>query len=69
MDHETQTNHTIDWDSVKLPMKEDNWITWGIKESISIMKMGAHIMNRDGVPPAFRDLLQVAAIGAISAYS
>ena len=25
--HVAQTNHTINWDSVKLPMKEDTWIT------------------------------------------
>ena len=35
MDRVAQTNQTIDWDSVKLPMKEDAWITRGIK-SISI---------------------------------
>ena len=27
MDNVTQTNHTIDWDSVMLPMKEDAWNT------------------------------------------
>ena len=38
MDHVTQTNYTIIWDNIKLHMKEDTWITHGIKESISIRK-------------------------------
>ena len=64
-EHVAQTNHIIYWGSIKLPMKKDTWITRRIKESISIRK-GLTPRTVMGVPPAFRGLLQVAAIGAIS---
>ena len=57
MEHVAQTNYTISWGSVRRPMKEDAWITWGTKETISIRKT----WGLQGLP-AFRGLLQVTAM-------
>ena len=46
-DHVGQTNHVINWDGVRLPMKESNFDIRGIKEAIAIRKAGAASMNRD----------------------
>ena len=65
-DHMSQINHAINWDSVKLPMKEDAWITREIKDSPSIRKIVANAMNHDwGHLQLFRVVLQFAVIGAI----
>ena len=42
MDHVAQTIHTINWDSVNLPMKQDDWITQAI--------MGVHLHKEAGGP-------------------
>ena len=35
-DHVAETNHIIDWESIKHPMEEEDWITLGIQEFIII---------------------------------
>ena len=47
-DHVAQTNHTIDWDNIKLPMKEADWRIRGIREAILIRKRKDNALNRDG---------------------
>ena len=48
MDHIVKENHTIDWEDVKLPVRDTDWIDRGVKEVIMIRKTGAHTMNRYG---------------------
>ena len=48
MDNVAQSNHTIDWAGVKLPMSESHWKIKGIKEAMQMCKTGPHTMNRDG---------------------
>ena len=63
-DHAAQTNHTIDWDGVKLPAKDPNWNIRGIKEAIAIKKRGPLAINRDGgrhhLPDVYSSLLPAA---------
>ena len=40
--------HTIDWEGVKFPSRETDWIARGVKEVVEIRKTGAHPINRDG---------------------
>ena len=47
-DHMAESNHTIDWEGVKLPLSESHWKIRGIKEVVHICKMGPLAMNRDG---------------------
>ena len=47
-DHIAQTNHTIDWRKLQLPMKMATWSTHGIKVAITNRKTGPHFVNRDG---------------------
>ena len=66
MDHVAQSNHTIDWDKAKLPMKEPHWKTRGIKEAVLIRKAGPLVLNRDGgrhvhqIPEIYLSLLPAA---------
>ena len=53
MDHVAQSNHTIDWEGVKLPMSESHWKIRGIKEAVQIRKMGPHTMNRMGATTSY----------------
>ena len=46
-DHVCQSNHTIDWEKVKRPIKEAQWRIRGIKEAVAIRKAGPHTLNRD----------------------
>ena len=46
-DHVAACNHTIDWEGVKLPAKDQDWTTRGIREAICIRKAGLHAINRD----------------------
>ena len=46
-DHAAQCNYTIDWDGVKLPAKDPNHDSRGIREAIEIRKAGRTSMNRD----------------------
>jgi len=46
-DHAAQCNHVIDWDGVKLPVKDPNYDSRGIREAIEIRKAGRTSMNRD----------------------
>ena len=63
-DHAAQTNHTINWEGVKLPAKEPDWRTRGIKEAIAIKKRGPNAINRDGgrhqLPDVYSGLLSAA---------
>ena len=67
-DHVAQSNHTIAWDKVKLPVKEADWKLRGIREAISIRKAGTHSLNRDEgryqLPPCYSRLLTAALPGA-----
>ena len=47
-DHVAQSNYTVDWEGVKLPMSESHWRIRGIKEAVQFCKMGPHTMNQDG---------------------
>ena len=44
-DHVALSNHTINWEGVKLPMSESHWKIRGIKEAVQIHKTGPHMMN------------------------
>ena len=46
VDHVTQANHVIDWDSAKLVQREGDWLVRGIKEAINIRRNPRN-MNRD----------------------
>ena len=63
-DHVAQSNHTIDWHVVKLPMSESHCKISGIKETVQICKMGPHTMNQDGsrhqLPDVYTGLLTTA---------
>ena len=62
-----QTNHSIDWGKVKLPMKEAQWNTRGIKEAVAIKKAGQRALNRDQgrhqLPDVYTSLLAAAPPG------
>ena len=63
-DHVSQSNHTIDWEKVKLPMKEAQWRIRGIKEAVAIRKAGPRTLNRDEgrhhLPDVYSSLLVAA---------
>ena len=60
-DHVVSKNHTIGWDSVRLPAKEPDWENREVKEVIFMRKVGMHTINCDGghhhVPRVFSKLL------------
>ena len=68
-DYLTQSNHTIDWEGVKLPMSESLWKIRGINEAVQIRKTGPHAMNWDGgchqLPDVHTSLL-TAAPGSVA---
>ena len=37
----------IDWEGVKIPTRDTDWTSRGVKKPIEIRKTGAHSMNRD----------------------
>ena len=47
-DHVVQSNHTIDWEGVKFPIRDSDTTRRHVLESIAIHKTRAHTMNRDG---------------------
>ena len=61
MDHVASKNHTIDWESVRLPAKEPDCKKRGVKEAIFIRKAGTYAINWDGgrhhLPEVFSKLL------------
>ena len=62
-DHVAQSNHTITWEGVNLPMSESHWKIRGIKEAVQIRKTGPLAMNQDGghhqLPDVYTCLLNV----------
>ena len=69
MDHVVQSNHTIDWEGVKLPMSESHWKIRGVKEAVQICNMGPHTINQNGghhqLPDVYTGLLTaVPPVGA-----
>ena len=55
--HVAQSNHTIDWEGVKIPMSESHWKIRGIKEAMQIRKTGAPCDEPGrGLPSATRCL-------------
>ena len=47
-DYATKKNHTMDWEGVKFPTRDNDWIARGvIEEAVKIRKPGAHAKNRD----------------------
>ena len=65
-DHIAETNHTIDWSGVKLPSKDPDWHTRGIREAIHMCRAGPRAMNRDGgrhqLSQVFTKLLPVSPL-------
>ena len=62
-DHVAQSNHTIDWEGVKLLLSESHWKIRAIKEAVQIRKMGPLTMNWDGgfhqLPDVYTRLLTI----------
>ena len=60
-DYAAVCNHIIDWDGVKLPAKDSDWVKRGIREAICIMTAGSHAINHEGchhLPGVYSKLLQ-----------
>ena len=49
MDHVAKENHTIDWEGVTFPTRNNDWTATGVKEAGKTNSIGAHIMDRDGI--------------------
>ena len=62
-DHVASKNHTIDWEGVRLTVKEPNWKKRVVKEAIFIRKVGMRVVNSDGgcnyLPEVFSKLLSL----------
>ena len=63
-EHVTVCNHTINWEGVKLPVKDLYWTKRGIREAICIRKAGPRAINCDKghhhFPDVYSKLLQPA---------
>ena len=46
-DHVVKKNHTIDWEGVKFPARDTDWIARRVNEAVEIRKTEAHAINRD----------------------
>ena len=47
-DHVARNNHTIDWEGVRFPSRDNDTTKRGIWEAITIKKTEAQAMNHDG---------------------
>ena len=64
-DHVAVCNQTIDWEGVKIPVKDSDWNKSSIRETICIRKAESHVINHDEghyhLPDVYSKLLQSAA--------